>query len=78
MEKDFKGAILEKMPPRANPYRLLHITDVRAPLYKTAEEFDRAVANGTFDVRKTMYLHNDGRVYHLCWKESDAPLQDVI
>ena len=34
-------------------------------VYKTKAEVDAAVRNGTFDVAKTMYVDNSGRIFFL-------------
>ena len=36
-------------------------------VYRTAREVELALRDGTYDVRKTMFLDRNGRVYYLCW-----------
>jgi hypothetical protein len=45
-------------------------------VYQSEEELEKALSDGTFDVRKTMYLHNDGKIYHLCY--ANAALSSVV
>ena len=37
-------------------------------VYRSAREVQLALRNGTYDVRKTMFLDRNGRVYYLCFK----------
>ena len=75
MEKDFKGAIVSKrVEPK--PYRVLPTDHRRADVYQSEQQVAAALRDGTFEVRKTMYLHSDGKVYHLCY--ANAPLSEVV
>ena len=50
-----------------NEPKMIDVANVRN-VYKSQEEYDEAVKNGTFDVAKTFHMDKHGKLYCLCVK----------
>ena len=58
------GSRIIDLPKRAN---VMDVRDARG-VYKSWAEVQAAVKDGTYDIRKTMYVDKRGKVFYLCFK----------
>ena len=58
------GSRIIDLPKRAN---VMDVRDSRG-VYKSWAEVQAAVKDGTYDIRKTMYVDKRGKVFYLCFK----------
>ena len=62
-EKDSNARIID-LPQRAS---VMEVRDARG-VYRSWAEVQAAVKDGTYDIRKTMYVDRRGKVFYLCFK----------